>query len=87
MNSPVRTGSSILIASDDATDAALVHKLLAGVFDPVFISTDADRVVADFERRLPQVLVLAFNELVKAERYCLALYRLSKAIHADRCAP
>ena len=83
MNSPARPASNILIASDDATDAALVHKLLAGAFDNVFISSDADRAVADFERRLPQVLVLAFNELAKAERYCLALYRLSKAIHAQ----
>ncbi len=82
MNSPVRTACCILIASDDATDAALVHKLLAAAFDNVFISTDAERAVADFERRQPQVLVLAFNELAKAERYCLALYRLSKTIHA-----
>jgi CheY-like chemotaxis protein len=37
--------------------------------------------VADFERHRPDVLVLAFNELEKSERYYLGLYRLSQAVH------
>ena len=77
MNAPTRAPPSILIASDNATDAALVSKLLSGSFDKVFTSTDPDKVVQDFEHRLPQVLVLAFDTLAKAERYYLALYRSS----------
>ena len=77
-----RTTPNILIASDDSTDAMLVHKLLSGAFNNVFVSTDGDKAVEDFDHRLPQVLVLAFNALAKAERYCLGLYRLSTKIHA-----
>ncbi len=82
MSTASRPVASILIASDDATDAALVKTLLAGAFANVFTSTEEDRAVDDFERRLPQVLVLAFKTLAKAERYCLGLYRLSSSIHS-----
>ena len=81
MSSTPRPTASILIASDDATDAALVKKLLTDSFDNVFTSTDAERAADDFERRAPQVLVLAFKEVAKAERYCLGLYRHSGKIH------
>ena len=74
--------ASILIASDDAADAALVRQLLADDFDNVFMSTNGDKAVEDFDRRPPDVLVLAFNTLAKAERYCLGLYRLSGAIQS-----
>ncbi|MDP1693409.1 MAG: response regulator [Burkholderiaceae bacterium] len=80
MSTPSRAAPSILIASDNADDAALVKKLLAGAFENLSTSTVADKAVEDFERQLPQVLVLAFNELQKAERYCLGLYRLSSKI-------
>lgn len=80
MSNARRAGPAILIASDNADDAAMVQRLLAGTFDNVSTSTVADQAVADFERCLPQVLVLAFNELQKAERHCLALYRLSSQI-------
>ena len=82
MSAANRTTPSILIASDDPTDAALVQRLLAGAFDNVFTSTDADKAAQDFDRRLPQVLVLAFNTLAKSERYCLGLYRHSSKAHA-----
>ena len=82
MTAAPRTTPSILIASDDSTDAMLVQKLLSGTFSNVFVSTDGDKAVEDFDHRLPQVLVLAFNALAKAERYCLGLYRLSTKIHA-----
>ncbi len=36
----------------------------------------------DFEACRPEVLVLAFNTLQKAEQYYLGLYRLSKLVHA-----
>jgi CheY-like chemotaxis protein len=72
----------ILIATDSASDAELVRKLLADEFDDVSVSTDPERSVEDFERRKPQVLVLAFNTLEKAERYYLGLYRRGTTAHA-----
>lgn len=83
MNTAARPNPSILIASDNSTDAGLVKKLVEGVLDNVFTSTDAARGVEDFDRRQPQVLVLAFNTLANAERYCLGLYRLSSKIHSQ----
>lgn len=78
----VTRNARILVATDALADADLVRKLLADEFDNVSVSTDPDRNVADFERCAPQVLVLAFNMLEKAERYYLGLYRLCKAAHA-----
>ena len=42
---------------------------LRAQFDNVAGSTDPDRVIADFEKQRPEVLILAFNSLEKAERY------------------
>jgi CheY-like chemotaxis protein len=72
----------ILVATDSLSDADLVRKLLSEEFDNVSISTDPDRSVEDFERRKPEVLVLAFNTLEKAERYYLGLYRRGTTVHA-----
>jgi CheY-like chemotaxis protein len=72
----------ILVATDSLSDADLVRKLLSDEFDNVSISTDPDRSVEDFERRKPEVLVLAFNTLEKAERYYLGLYRRGTTVHA-----
>lgn len=73
--------SPILVASDVAADANLVRKLLGSEFEQVHVSTNADSFVQDFEARKPEVLVLAFNTLQKAEQYYLGLYRLSKLVH------
>jgi len=81
MDTPASTAATILIATDSVTDAALVKNLLNPEFDHVFSSTDPDRVVQDFERHRPDVLVLAFNDLEKSERYYLGLYRLCQAVH------
>lgn len=72
----------ILVATDSLSDADLVRKLLSDEFDNVSISTDPERSVEDFERRKPEVLVLAFNTLEKAERYYLGLYRRGTTVHA-----
>lgn len=66
----------ILVATDLVPDAVLVKKLLEDEFAEVHTSTESASAVADFERQRPAVLVLAFNALEKAERYCLRLYRL-----------
>lgn len=71
----------VLIASDVPTDANLVAKMLREEFEKVVISTDADQAAQDFERHQPDVLILAFNGLEKAERYYLGLYRQCQSIH------
>ena len=74
----------ILVATDVVGDADLVKKLLRDEFDNVAGSTDPDRVIADFEKQRPEVLILAFNGLEKAERYYLGLYRRSTLVHTLR---
>lgn len=78
---PVEASATILVASDNSGDAALVRKLLEPEFDRVFLSTNPDLAVEDFESHAPDVLVLAFNTLEKSERHYLGLYRLSGKIH------
>lgn len=72
----------ILIATDVAADADVVRKLLAEEFDDTRASIDPARAVADFESYKPDILMLAFNGLEKAERYYLGLYRLGTLAHA-----
>lgn len=72
----------ILVATDIVADGQLVRRLLADEFNAISLSTVPDRSVQDFEEIRPDVLVLAFNSLEKAERYYLGLYRLSELIHA-----
>lgn len=70
----------ILVATDNVADAALVKKQLEEEFAKVATSTDADAAAKDFERHRPDVLVLAFDNLEKAERYYLGLYRLCPTV-------
>lgn len=72
----------ILIATDAVADAELLSRRLREEFDDVTVSTDMDEAVADFERRKPEVLMLAFDTLEKSDRYYLMLYRLCPAAHA-----
>lgn len=78
----MNANARILVATDVVVDAGLVRKLLSDEFDTVSISTEPDKSVEDFERIKPQVLILAFNTLEKAERYYLGLYRLGNLVHA-----
>jgi len=73
--------SIILIATDNAEDAKVVKQQLSNEYENVFVSTSPDLAVQDFESHRPDVLVLAFNGLEKAERYYLGLYRLSSVVH------
>lgn len=57
----------ILVATDVVGDANLVRKLLHDEFANVAGSTDPDRAIADFEKHRPEVLILAFDGLEKAE--------------------
>lgn len=78
MNAPAPV---LLVASDSPTDATLVAKMLREEFEKVAISVDVDQAAQDFERHQPDVLILAFNGLEKAERYYLGLYRQCQSIH------
>lgn len=77
MSKPHQATATILVASDNVTDAALIKKLLEAEFDNVFVSTAPDRVVEEFELHHPNVLVLAFGALEKSERYYSDLSKLS----------
>ncbi|MBA3032274.1 MAG: response regulator [Gammaproteobacteria bacterium] len=72
--------AAILVATDNVTDAALIKRQLEEEFTKVVLSTDADAAAKDFERYRPDVLVLAFDNLEKAERYYLGLYRLCPTV-------
>ena len=74
--------AKLMVATEIIADAELVRNLLQDEFDNIALSTDPDRTVDDFEKHRPEVLVLAFNSLEKAERYYLGLYRLSTLVHA-----
>ncbi|ANG61717.1 hypothetical protein A8C75_03990 [Marinobacterium aestuarii] len=73
---------NILVAAEDVDDTNIVRELLCKEFDQVFISTDPDKAVQDFEQHSPAVLVLAFPTLARAQSYYLGLYRLSARAHA-----
>ena len=78
--------AKVLVASDNIDDARQVQRQLKPDFMQVHLSTDADRCLEDFEQHAPEVLVLAFDSLDKAQRYYLGLYRLGVALqqHAHR---
>ena len=69
---------TVLVAAERVADAAQVRRTLIDDFDTVEVSTGSDLVVADFERVLPDVVVLAFDTIEKAQAYCLGLLRFSK---------
>ncbi|WP_116138288.1 response regulator [Trinickia diaoshuihuensis] len=72
---------SILVAARSVADADLVAYLLRDEFANVKTSTTPEYAIADFEKRMPCILVLSFDTLEGAQRYYLGLYRLSKVIH------
>lgn len=80
MTEPTTTGAIILIASDNAPDAAMVQQLLGDDFGRILTSADPDKAVEDFDRHQPGVLILAFNTIEKAQRYYLGIYRLSTTL-------
>lgn len=71
----------VLVVTDVAADAAQIARLLADHFEQIETSTIESRFIADFERVKPDVAVLAFTSLERAERYSLGLYRHSERIH------
>jgi len=73
---------NILIASDSASDADLVKRLLVKDFSRIPISAVEDRAADDFELHMPDVLILAFQAVEASELYYLGLYRHSAKVAA-----
>jgi CheY-like chemotaxis protein len=73
--------AKILVATDMISDGNLVRKLLEEEFDNIKVSSIQNNHVNDFDSFRPEVIVLAFEDLEKSERYYLSLYRLSEVIH------
>lgn len=76
--------TTILVAGDNASDADSVKMLLADEYPLVEVSTHPDCAALDFNRHTPEVLVLAFNSLSKAEDYYRGLLRLNRQPHPHR---
>lgn len=77
----MNTQAKILVATDVAIDGSLVRKLLSNDFENVTVSALPDRHISDFDRCQPEVLILAFDSLMKAESYYLSLYRHSECVY------
>jgi CheY-like chemotaxis protein len=71
-----------LVASDSVDDAAQIVRQLKDEFAEVRASTDADKATADFESFEPDVLIIAFDTLAKAQAYAIGLYRFSQRVSA-----
>jgi CheY-like chemotaxis protein len=65
----------VLIATDNAKEGLQVQRLLEDHFEHFSVSTDPASSVRDFEDFRPDVVVLAFDTIAKAQGYCLGLYR------------
>jgi len=76
MNDDVR----ILIASDAVGDAEAVRSILSEQYQSIFTTTEQSQAVEEFDAVRPAFLILAFDQIEKAERYYLHLYRTSKEI-------
>jgi len=72
---------TLLIATDNAKEAEMLKEQLTKDYENVFAtSSRSNATVQEFDYHRPDVLVLAFNTLEKAERYYLRLYRLSSVV-------
>jgi CheY-like chemotaxis protein len=61
----------VLVASDSVEDATRISGQLEQEFADVRMSTDGNKAVEDFDAFAPDVLVVAFDSLQKAQGYAL----------------
>ena len=80
MNRSLTSNASILVASDNKSDADVVQRLLSTDYPNTITTIDPDQASADFDQHRPEVLVLVFKELEKSQRYYLGLYRQGCAV-------
>ena len=81
MSRPAFGNFKILVVAESTTNASLVKKLLEEEFEHVSATGRPEDGAAEFDRLQPDVLVLAFGNLEKAERHNLGLFRQSEWIH------
>ena len=77
---PTPGAARILIASDNTDDAAQIQRQLKTDFTHTRASTVADHAMQDFDEYKPDVLVLAFDSLDRAQTYYLGLYRTGQSL-------
>ncbi len=80
MTKPSPGTARILIATDNADDATQIQRQLKNDFVHLRATTVAERGVQDFDDCKPDVLVLAFDRLDKAQSYYLGLYRTGQSL-------
>ena len=84
MMKPTPSKNPVLVASDKVDDANEILSQLRPHFVNVHSSIQPERAVQDFAQFKPDVLVLAFNSLEKAQRYHLGLNRLGQSPNPHR---
>ncbi|MEO7009918.1 MAG: response regulator [Caldimonas sp.] len=77
MKAPVAS-TRVLVASDSIANAAQIVRHLRDDFAETRAATAAATVAEDFEQFAPDLLILAFDSLQKAQGYALELYRHSQ---------
>lgn len=75
---PVR----VMVVGDDAEHAASILGQLKADHPECTVATDPAVAVQAFDDFRPDVVVVSFDTLSKAQAYSLRLYRLSEAVHA-----
>lgn len=78
------SSARVMVASDKGEDAAQVLKQLERDFTDLHASTDPARAIADFEGIRPDVLVLGFDSIEKAQDYSVSLYRACHQVQPHR---
>jgi len=71
----------ILITTDSATDGNDVQRSLEAHFDNLRVSANPELAVQDFEQFQPDVVVLAFDCIEKAQRHYQELHGTSPGLH------
>lgn len=74
----VASDAPVLVASDNADDAAVIISQLAGDFPRIRSAWPMESAVALFDELRPSVLILAFDSLKKSQSLYLQLYRQYK---------
>ncbi len=74
--------ASILVVTDNVGDAVLVKRLLGDAFDNVRTACPDPDPVASFDEAMPDIVVLAFDHLDKAQAFCQTLRNKSQSAHA-----
>lgn len=74
----------ILVVSDSTDDAEQILEHLSPEFPETRLSTDAAKSLEDFHLFLPDVLLLAFDSLQRAQGYVLSLYLGNQGLSLHR---